>query len=133
MHYALTFIILHFTFWKVAFNFQANLDVKCVPLYKTCADKLLMHINKFQKFTYEINVCWFVYLLIDRNRCSHFLSVCYLANAIFKHKLFPYKSCPRGCIRSNAPLFGLTKYSFKPIEYSSLVKLMHIGQDVPEE
>lgn len=69
----------------------------------------------------------------DRNRCSHFLSVCYLANAIFKHKLFPYKSCPNGCVKNNSPLFGFSKYSFKAYEYSSLVKLMHIGQDVPEE
>lgn len=71
-------------------------------------------------------------LLVDRNRCSHFLSVCYLANAIFKHKLFPYRPCPHGCIANNAPLFGKSRYSYKN-SYSSLVRLMHIGQDVPEE
>ncbi|XP_031636935.1 phospholipase A1-like [Contarinia nasturtii] len=72
-------------------------------------------------------------LRLNRNRCSHFLSVCYLANAIFKHKLFPYKACPKGCVKNNSPLFGLTRYTFKPMQYSSLIKLMHIGQDVPEE
>lgn len=95
-------------------------------------------------FLFELVVFWtfnwiecvfflFGFSLTDRNRCSHFLSVCYLANAIFKHKLFPYKACPRGCVQSNAPLFGLAKYTFKPYQYSSLIKLMHIGQDVPEE
>lgn len=67
----------------------------------------------------------------DRNRCSHFLSVCYLANAIFKHKLFPFQPCPKGCVAKNPPLLG--KSSYKSRYYSSLTRLMHIGQDVPEE
>lgn len=73
----------------------------------------------------------FSFLIIistDRNRCSHFLSVCYLANAIFKHKLFPYVPCRSGCVSNNLPIFG-----YKKLRSSSLIKYMHIGQDVPEE
>lgn len=73
----------------------------------------------------------------DRNRCSHFLSVCYLANAIFKHKLFPFRPCPEGCVSNNLPIlpiFGRSTYSYRPnYSSSSLARLMHIGQDVPEE
>lgn len=65
---------------------------------------------------------------LGRSRCSHFLSVCYLANAIFKHKLFPAVPCQRGCIKSNRlPVTQITPYG------SKLVQMMHIGQDVPEE
>ncbi|KAG4068122.1 hypothetical protein HA402_001547 [Bradysia odoriphaga] len=66
--------------------------------------------------------------IIRRSRCSHFLSVCYLANAIFKHKIFPAVPCPRGCTKSNRlPVTQITPYG------SKLVQMMHIGQDVPEE
>jgi len=68
---------------------------------------------------------------LNRNRCSHFLSVCYLANAIFKHKLFPFVPCRSGCISNNAPIFGYKALFRRPS--SSLVSYMHIGQDVPEE
>lgn len=69
-----------------------------------------------------------IFCYSGRSRCSHFLSVCYLANAIFKHKVFAAVPCPRGCIKSNKlPVTQITPYG------SKLVQMMHIGQDVPEE
>lgn len=64
-------------------------------------------------------------------RCSHFLSVCYLANAIFKHKLFPFVPCPKGCVK-NGLLAALLLKKKKPPP-TSMVRMMHIGQDVPKE
>lgn len=72
---------------------------------------------------------WFYSCVADRNRCSHFLSVCYLANAIFKHKLFPYVPCRSGCVPNNSPIY---RYGAIQLQ-STLVKYMHIGQDVPDE
>lgn len=125
-------------------SFSGSLDL-CInggSLQPFCRRGL--RLSKFRKLSFSRTNIFTKYAFVsshtptqqqktDRNRCSHFLSVCYLANAIFKHKLFPYKPCNQGCIESNTPLFGLKKYSFRPQQYSSFIKLMHIGQDVPEE
>lgn len=89
-------------------------------------------IQHLQKRGRDIHILRFFFLIpTDRNRCSHFLAVCYLANAIFKHKLFPFRPCPSGCIGNNGPIIGKSRYSYKA-SFSSLINLMHIGQDVPD-
>lgn len=40
-------------------------------------------------------------LFTERSRCSHFLSVCYLANAIMHSKKSLAVPCPRGCVMNN--------------------------------
>lgn len=72
---------------------------------------------------------------IRKARCSHFLSVCYLANAIFKHKLFPFTPCPKGCVKSPVLPFlkGLHGYGGDDYGAGSMMSMMHIGQDVPKE
>ena len=43
----------------------------------------------------------FHHLFSERSRCSHFLSVCYLANAIHHNKKSLGVPCPRGCVMNN--------------------------------
>ncbi|XP_055710718.1 phospholipase A1 VesT1.02-like [Phlebotomus papatasi] len=67
---------------------------------------------------------------IRRSRCSHFLSVCYLANLIFHHKKVIGVPCPHGCVylkRNHLPL-----YTNNPHKIRNLVQYMHIGQDTPD-
>jgi hypothetical protein len=61
------------------------------------------------------------FYLIGRARCSHFLSICYVANAMFKNKRLIGAPCPNGCSRNPGLLA-----SFKPNYY-------HFGQDTPDE
>lgn len=63
---------------------------------------------------------------LRKNRCSHFLSVCYLANAILKHKEFLGVPCPQGCV-------DYKKHRFPYISNSVLMRSMHIGQDTPHK
>jgi hypothetical protein len=68
---------------------------------------------------------------IRRGRCSHFLSVCYLANAIFHHKKSLGVPCPRGCVTNNQ-----FPFVFKPNEIDSLpgkLKYFKMGQDTPDK
>ncbi|XP_062705954.1 phospholipase A1 [Aedes albopictus] len=67
---------------------------------------------------------------IKRARCSHFLSVCYLANAVLSGEPTVAFPCPTGCVRNN-------RIPFAPLRYSSRIrgrmKYYHIGEDTPEE
>ncbi|XP_021702750.1 pancreatic lipase-related protein 2 isoform X2 [Aedes aegypti] len=67
---------------------------------------------------------------IKRARCSHFLSVCYLANAVLSGTSTVAFPCPTGCVRNN-------RIPFAPLRYSSRIrgrmKYYHIGQDTPDE
>ncbi|XP_065095347.1 phospholipase A1-like [Ochlerotatus camptorhynchus] len=67
---------------------------------------------------------------IKRARCSHFLSVCYLANAVFSGSRTMAFDCPTACVRNN-------RIPFAPLRYSSRIrgrmKYYHIGQDTPDE
>lgn len=71
--------------------------------------------------------------LIRRARCSHFLSVCYLANALFKHKQFLAVPCPYGCLKikspNRLPLYADPETNLITPE----LKYMHIGQDTSED
>ena len=73
---------------------------------------------------------------IRKARCSHFLSVCYLANAIFKRKQSMAIRCPQGCVKRNRwpfifPLFqsSINGISMRTSEMTSFV----IGEDLPEK
>lgn len=66
----------------------------------------------------------------ERARCSHFLSVCYLANAVLSGEPTIAFQCPTGCVRNN-------RIPFAPLRYSNRIrgrmKHYHIGQDTPDE
>ncbi|XP_053696306.1 phospholipase A1 member A-like [Sabethes cyaneus] len=67
---------------------------------------------------------------IRQARCSHFLSVCYLANAIFTNMPTMAFRCPNGCVRNN-------RIPFVPVRYTKKgrikIRFLHIGQDTPDE
>ncbi|XP_055638676.1 pancreatic lipase-related protein 2 isoform X2 [Toxorhynchites rutilus septentrionalis] len=67
---------------------------------------------------------------LEQARCSHFLSVCFLGNAILSRKRMMAFRCPSGCVKSNRP-------PYLPVRYSGRIrgrmKYFHIGQDTPED
>ncbi|XP_037958910.1 lipase member H-A [Teleopsis dalmanni] len=68
---------------------------------------------------------------IRRYRCSHFLSICYLANATFKHKKFLGIPCPNGCIDITGPK-RLPVSGSNPFELVKQIREFHIGHDAPD-
>ncbi|CAG9802401.1 unnamed protein product [Chironomus riparius] len=62
---------------------------------------------------------------IKRARCSHFLAVCYLANAILHNKKSLSVPCPRGCVMNNR--FPYVNYTPNDIEMR--LKYFRLGQD----
>ncbi|XP_069962460.1 lipase member H-A isoform X2 [Bactrocera oleae] len=67
---------------------------------------------------------------IRRSRCSHFLSICFLASAMFKHKKFVGVSCPNGCRESSKLLPFSGKNSFGVITQT---QEYNIGNDAPDD
>ncbi|GAB0095881.1 pancreatic lipase-related protein 2 [Sergentomyia squamirostris] len=67
---------------------------------------------------------------IRNYRCSHFLSVCYLANILFHHKKVIGVPCPHGCVyvkKGRLPLYSTSLYNIR-----NILQYMHIGQDTPD-
>ncbi|XP_012156886.1 pancreatic lipase-related protein 2 isoform X2 [Ceratitis capitata] len=69
---------------------------------------------------------------IRRSRCSHFLSICYLASAMFKHKKFLGVSCPNGCVELSGPK-RLPVSTKNPFGAVSQIRDYHIGNDAPDD
>ncbi|KXJ72857.1 hypothetical protein RP20_CCG017101 [Aedes albopictus] len=89
--------------------------------------------DSISKYDATVGVVEFDELLnlsTERARCSHFLSVCYLANAVLSGEPTVAFPCPTGCVRNN-------RIPFAPLRYSSRIrgrmKYYHIGEDTPEE
>ncbi|KAH8285738.1 hypothetical protein KR018_001808 [Drosophila ironensis] len=70
---------------------------------------------------------------IRRARCSHFLSICYLATATFKHKKFIGVPCPNGCVELTGPHRLPVSGKINPFEFASLLREYHIGNDAPDD
>lgn len=74
-------------------------------------------------------------LPLRRARCSHFLSVCFLANSMFKHKKWVGVPCPKGCVSNNRFPFFLSK--FYGVDANGVHQIpsreYKIGQDTPDE
>ncbi|CAO1383441.1 unnamed protein product [Diamesa hyperborea] len=68
---------------------------------------------------------------IRRARCSHFLSVCYLANSIYHHKKALGVPCPNGCTMNNRLPFHSPKDNDIDVFHNKL-KYFQIGQDTPD-
>ncbi|XP_055596651.1 phospholipase A1 member A-like [Uranotaenia lowii] len=67
---------------------------------------------------------------IRKARCSHFLSVCFLANAIYNRRPMASFRCANGCIRNN-------RLPFLPSDIISLrnplrIGMSLLGQDTPD-
>ncbi|XP_055376460.1 phospholipase A1 [Condylostylus longicornis] len=70
---------------------------------------------------------------IRRSRCSHFLSICYLANSLFKHKSFVGVPCPDGCKAITGPhKLPLSNY-INPFDVPYTLKNFKIGTDAPDD
>ncbi|XP_067625906.1 phospholipase A1 isoform X3 [Eurosta solidaginis] len=69
---------------------------------------------------------------IRRSRCSHFLSICYLASAMFKHKKFLGVSCPNGCVELSGPK-RLPVSTKNPFGIATQIKEYHIGNDASDD
>ncbi|CAD7079412.1 unnamed protein product [Hermetia illucens] len=72
---------------------------------------------------------------IKRSRCSHFLSVCYLANAIFKHKKFLGIPCPGGCVGLDGPNklpVQVMHRKYSPNKYKGFLKEYKMGNDASD-
>ncbi|XP_065356040.1 lipase member H-A [Calliphora vicina] len=68
---------------------------------------------------------------IRRARCSHFLSICYLASATFKHKKYLGVPCPDGCVDITGPKrLPITKKN--PFELVAQIKEYYMGNDAPD-
>lgn len=74
-------------------------------------------------------------LPVRRARCSHFLSVCFLANSMLKHKKWIGVPCPNGCVMNNRFPYFLSKYDSIDENGNSLMPTRDykIGQDTPDE
>ncbi|KAH8328612.1 hypothetical protein KR067_011552 [Drosophila pandora] len=70
---------------------------------------------------------------IRRSRCSHFLSICYLATATFKNKKFMGVPCPNGCVNLTGPKRLPVSGNINPFEFASLLREYHIGNDAPDD
>ncbi|XP_002021657.2 lipase member H-A [Drosophila persimilis] len=70
---------------------------------------------------------------IRRYRCSHFLSICYLASATYKHKKFVGVPCPNGCQNISGPKRLPVSGKMNPFEFVSLLREYHIGNDAPDD
>ena len=64
--------------------------------------------------------------LKGRARCSHFLAICYLANAVFKHKKYLGVPCPMGCLHISGPQ-RLPVSGNDPFKSVSLIREYYIG------
>ncbi|KAH8391698.1 hypothetical protein KR200_009235 [Drosophila serrata] len=71
--------------------------------------------------------------IVGRYRCSHFLSICYLATATFKHKKFMGVPCPNGCVNLTGPKRLPVSGKINPFEFASLLREYHIGNDAPDD
>ncbi|XP_039957800.1 lipase member H-A-like [Bactrocera tryoni] len=67
---------------------------------------------------------------IRRSRCSHFLSICFLASAMFKHKKFVGVSCPNGCKEGSQHIPVSAKNPFGVVTQT---KEYNIGNDAPDD
>lgn len=79
----------------------------------------------------EINPCFRFFSFTGKARCSHFLSVCYLANVILHHKKVVGVPCPEGCLflkKNRLPI-----YSKDIFAYPRYLRSMPFGNDAPEE
>ncbi|XP_039952405.1 uncharacterized protein LOC120769460 [Bactrocera tryoni] len=65
-----------------------------------------------------------------RSRCSHFLSICFLASAMFKHKKFVGVSCPNGCKEGSQHIPVSAKNPFGVVTQT---KEYNIGNDAPDD
>lgn len=64
-------------------------------------------------------------------RCSHFLSVCYLANVVYHHKRVVGVPCPEGCLslkKNRLPIYSRDIWAFP-----RYLRSMPFGNDAPEE
>ncbi|CRL04728.1 CLUMA_CG017788, isoform A [Clunio marinus] len=68
---------------------------------------------------------------IKRSRCSHFLAVCYLANAIFHNKKNLGVPCPRGCVMNNRFPF-IFSHTNEIDLLSGKLRYFKLGQDTPD-
>ncbi|KAL9927203.1 phospholipase A1 isoform 2-T2 [Glossina fuscipes fuscipes] len=69
---------------------------------------------------------------IRRSRCSHFLSICYLASAVFKHKKYLGVPCPEGCVDISGPQ-RLPLSRRNPLALIAQLKEFYIGNDAPDD
>uniref|UniRef100_A0A336LN77 CSON008436 protein n=1 Tax=Culicoides sonorensis TaxID=179676 RepID=A0A336LN77_CULSO len=74
-------------------------------------------------------------LPLRRARCSHFLSVCFLANSMFKHKKWVGVPCPRGCVSNNRFPFFLSNLHGTDANGVHQIPMREykIGQDTPDD
>lgn len=71
-------------------------------------------------------------IILGRARCSHFLSICYLASATFKHKKYLGVPCPDGCVDITGPKrLPITKKN--PFELVAQIKEYYMGNDAPDK
>ncbi|XP_013100403.1 lipase member H-A [Stomoxys calcitrans] len=68
---------------------------------------------------------------IRRSRCSHFLSICYLASAMFKHRRYLGVPCPNGCVNISGPQ-RLPVSSKNPFEAVAQLREYYIGNDASD-
>lgn len=68
-----------------------------------------------------------------RYRCSHFLSICYLATATMKHTKFMGVPCPNGCVNLSGPKRLPVNGKVNPFEFISLLREYYIGNDAPDK
>ena len=72
------------------------------------------------------------FLHSGRARCSHFLSVCYLANSIYHHKKALGVPCPNGCTMNNRLPFHSPRENQIDV-FQNKLKYFQIGQDTPDK
>lgn len=72
----------------------------------------------------------FFYYIPGRSRCSHFLSICYLASAVFKHRRYLGVPCPTGCVDVTGPK-RLPVSSANPFNAISQIGEYYMGNDAP--
>uniref|UniRef100_A0A1I8MSU9 Lipase domain-containing protein n=1 Tax=Musca domestica TaxID=7370 RepID=A0A1I8MSU9_MUSDO len=68
---------------------------------------------------------------IRRSRCSHFLSICYLASAVFKHRRYLGVPCPTGCVDVTGPKRRPVS-SANPFNAISQIGEYYMGNDAPD-
>lgn len=72
-------------------------------------------------------------IIPEKARCSHFLSVCYLANSILHNKKALGVPCPRGCVMSNQFPYIFNAIANNEIDtMSGKLKYFKLGQDTPD-
>lgn len=79
------------------------------------------------------HITFYHIILTGRARCSHFMSICYLATATMKHAKFMGVPCPNGCVNISGPKRLPVNGKINPFEFVSLLRDYKIGNDAPDE